>query len=408
MKTALDIVKNIFLAKLEEDPQFSEQKVYSMLWEKLTVDLLHFEEDAKPIYAIIYSLELADAEKVISKLPVLYSNFLKELAETYVLGEPSEATDYLLKTKNKNFNKEVGFLTTMQQAINRVERKRIKTDLPNSYDRLVFELSETDLENVIKKKSREDLRDKFKQWDMELVEESAELATANHSEPKLSYNSDRYAFPRSKSKVISLSWTKYAVAASLIIAAGIFYFKNTGPGIVPVGNTVVTTKENKEVTDPQIDRPVDEIIALAEIETSSRTVNVLEPTSLGFTSTDRKTKLTVSFKDATERILSLEKFLEKNKGSNTVDPKTIDHYKLELANLNRREGKYAFDGKTLTLFSKYDQKQYTILSTEDKEYFLKKGTTFYDFKISKNPLSLIKVTNVNTLEALEKIEFENE
>ena len=79
-----------------------------------------------------------------------------------------------------------------------------------------------------------------------------------------------------------------------------------------------------------------------------------------------------------------------------------------MADLNKRKGKYVFDGKTLTLFSKSDQKQYSILSTEDKQYFLKKGTTFYDFKISKTPLSLNKVTNVTTLEALEKIEFENE
>lgn len=408
MKTAIDLVKNIVLPEIEKDLKFDIQKLNADFWEKFSTDLLHFEADAKPLYASIYSLELADAEKIIDKLWGLYSKLIEELAESYALEQPSEAVNYLLKTNNEIFLKKVGFLKTMQQAIKSVERKSIKADLPKSYERLTFELSDTDLANASRKTGRVDLKEKMKKWDKELVEESTELVTANHSEPKLRYNLDQYAIPRSKSKVISLSWMKYAVAASIIIAAGLFYFKNTDPGIVPNENRVVNTEENKEVIKPQIDRPIDEVIVLAEVETSSRTMNVLEPSSLGFTSSDKKTKLIVTFKDATQRILSLEKFLEKNKVSSTVDSKILDKYKVELADLNKRKGKYVFDGKTLTLFSKYDPKQYAILSTEDKQYFLKKGTIFYDFKISKNPMSLYKVTNVTTLEALEKIEFENE
>ena len=152
MKTAIDILKSIVLPKLEKDLRFDVQKTNVDFWEKFSTDLLHFEEDAKLIYASIYSLELSDAEKVIAKLPDLYSKFIKELAETYVVGESSAATDYLLKTNNEAFLQEVHFLQTMQQAIKSVERKRIKEDLPNSYERLVFELSETDMANVIKKK----------------------------------------------------------------------------------------------------------------------------------------------------------------------------------------------------------------------------------------------------------------
>jgi hypothetical protein len=400
MKTAIVQVKKIIFPQLEKDLKFDVQKTNADFWETFTTNLLHFEKDAKPLYASIYSLELDDAEKMIAELPRYYSKFLKELAESYVLGQSSEATEYLQKNKNDTFLKEVHFLQTMQQAIKSLERKRIKADLPNTYDRLAFELSETDIVNVAQKKGREDLKEKMKQWDVELVKES----DVAHVFSMLSNEN----INKKKRKDISFSWTKYAVAASIIIATGILYFKNTEPGIVPTENSVVTTDDKKEAIEPQINPSAIETIVLAEIKTNSRTMNVLETSSLGFTSSDKKTKLTVSFKDATQRILSLEKFLEKNKVSSTVDSKILDKYKGELADIKKTNEKYLFDGKTLTLFSKYDPNQYAILSIEDKQYFLKKGTIFYDFKFSKNPMSLQKVTNVTTLEALEKIEFENE
>jgi hypothetical protein len=403
MKTAIDIVKNIFLSKLKEDSQFAEQKVYSVLWEKLTVDLLHFEEDVKPIYASIYSLELADPEKLISKLPVLYSNFLKELAETYVLGESSIATEYLLKTKNQKFNKEVVFFKTMQQAIKSVERKRIKTDLPNSYDRLVFELSETDVENVIKKKSREDLRAKFKHWDLELEEVKEPVYSYHYKDQE-----STVAQSKKEIKVISLSWMKYAVAASIIIAAGIFYFKTTDLIIVPEGNTVVKTDDKKETSAPHNNIPTNDAIVLAEIETSSRSITVLQPLSLGYAPGTEHPKVTVYFKDATKRILSLEKLFEKNKVTNSVDSKITDVYKADLAELKRQKNKYIFDGNILTIFSKNTSEQYAVLLTEDQQYFLKKGDRFYNVKLSSSPLPLNLVSDAKTIEILEKISFENE
>lgn len=145
MKTAIAIVENIILPQLEKDSKFSEKKVDSAFLEKFATDLLHFEEDAKPIYTNIYGLELDNPEKIIDKLPNIYAQFLKELAESYVLGQTTEATDYLLEKNNEAFLKEVQFLESMQQAIKSVERKRIKADLPKSYERLTFELSETDL-----------------------------------------------------------------------------------------------------------------------------------------------------------------------------------------------------------------------------------------------------------------------
>jgi hypothetical protein len=204
METTL-IIKNILLPKLEKDPKFSEKKVDATFWEKFAFCLVYLKEDAKPIYALIYSLELDNPEKIIDKIPSIYNQYLKELAENYVLGKPSEATDYLLKTNNETFIKEIDFLKTMQQAIKSLERKRIKADLPKSYERLTFELSETDLVNATKKKGREDLKEKMKQWDAELEKQESVPDVA------------MLANEKEKTKVISLSWIKYVSIAAIFI-----------------------------------------------------------------------------------------------------------------------------------------------------------------------------------------------
>ena len=232
METTL-VIKNILLPKLEKDPKFSEEKVDSAFWEKLASDLLHFEEDAKPLYAGIYSLELDNPEKIIEKLPTIYAQFLKELAESYVLDKTSDATNYLLEMNNAVFLKEVQFLKSMQQAIKSVERKRIKTDLPKSYERLTFELSDADLANVVRKKGREDLREKFKQWDDELKPKH---------EPKIFYSLSNERDSKPKPKVISLSWMKYTSIAAIFIIGFMIWQPNK------ITNDKLFSQYNSEVS----------------------------------------------------------------------------------------------------------------------------------------------------------------
>ena len=392
MKTAITIVQNIILPNLQKDLKFSEENVTAAFWEKFTIDLLHFEEDAKPIYASIYSLELDKPEKTIDKLPTIYSQFLKELAESYVLDQTSEATDYLLRTNNESFLKEIDFLKTMQQAIKSVERKRIKADLPKSYERLTFELSETDLANATKKKGREDLKEKMKQWEKELVEESVPVVAM------LTNN-------KNETKVISLSWMKYAVAASIIIAAGVFFFRNTDQVIAPNESTIVISDTKKDSTQPQNNIPVKEAIVLAEVETISEKIFVEQSESMGFSSTTNP-KITITYKDARQRIASLEQYIAVT--SLTKDSATLEKYKIELIDLKKPNNNYIFDGKTLTLFSAFSPKQDAVLVTDDQNYYLKKGSVYYNLKSTKVPLPLDKVTNASTLEIVEKITFENE
>ena len=388
------IIKNILLPKLKKDSKYSDEKVVASFWKNFSTVLVRFEENAQPLYTAIYSLELGNPEQIIDKLPKIYAQFLKELAECYVLGQTSEATDYLVKTNNKTFLKEVQFLKTMQQAIKSVERKRIKTELPQSYDRLTFELSETEIANAIKKKAREELKKKMKLWDAELEDGVPVISMANLE--------DEITSDKTRSKVISLSWMEYAVAASIIIAAGIFYFKNTGTPEIPVENSVVI-KEKKN-NQPQLHPPVTETIALASIETTSSTVTVLQPESLGFSS-DKKVKITINFKDATKRILSLENALRQ---SRTTDPKIFGQYKVELIQLKRQKDNYVFDGQIVTLFNKKAANDYAVMQTEEQLYYLKTGDEYYNLKVSNSPMVLEKVVSTTILETLEKIHFENQ
>ena len=388
------IIKNILLPKLKKDSKYSDEKVVASFWKNFSTVLVRFEENAQPLYTAIYSLELGNPEQIIDKLPKIYAQFLKELAECYVLGQTSEATDYLVKTNNKTFLKEVQFLKTMQQAIKSVERKRIKTELPQSYDRLTFELSETEIANAIKKKAREELKKKMKLWDAELEDGVPVISMANLE--------DEITSDKTRSKVISLSWMEYAVAASIIIAAGIFYFKNTGTPEIPVENSVVI-KEKKN-NQPQLHPPVTKTIALASIETTSSTVTVLQPESLGFSS-DKKVKITINFKDATKRILSLENALRQ---SRTTDPKIFGQYKVELIQLKRQKDNYVFDGQIMTLFNKKAATDYAVMQTEEQLYYLKTGDEYYNLKVSNSPMVLEKVVSTTILETLEKIHFENQ
>jgi hypothetical protein len=216
-----------------------------------------------------------------------------------------------------------------------------------------------------------------------------------------------------KSKVISLSWMKYAVAASIIIAAGLFYFKNTDPGIVPVENRVVTTPDKKndknDIQKPEMSPPLIPAASLrATVFTSNRTVIVLESSSsLGFASNNKKEKILVFFKDVPSYILGYEKFFENLKSEKSLTKYNLELYKKELITLKEENGKYEFEKGELFLYEK-DTKNYKVLLSEGHQYYLKKGETYYTLKVTETPLPLGKVTDAAAIESLEKISFENE
>ena len=386
MKTAIHILQNIILPELEKDSKFEILKTNAAFWTNITNDVLRFEQDAKPVYAIIYGLELDNPEKIISKLTNFFETFIKALADNYILGETSEAADYLLQTNNETFAKEIAFLKNLQQAVKSVERKRIKADLPNSYERLTFEISDTNFENATKKKAREDLKEKFKQWDLELIEEDPIPVVTMQS--------------KKEPKVFSLSWAKYAVAACVVLATGIFFFKNTNQDIVPNNNTVVTTDDKKDTVNPEKNLPVKATISIASITTVSENTIVQQSEAMGF-SAEKKLKIEITVKDATNRIESLKKYIN----ANTKETSTLNNYKKELTDLEKTINNYIFDGKTLTLFNKFNFKKDAVLFTDDQNYYLKKGNFYFDLTPSNKTMLLTKVSNIETLEILKKISF---
>ena len=105
-----------------------------------------------------------------------------------MLGKNLFGTEQLLATKNSLFKEQVIFLQT--------------------------------LEDVIEEKRREDLKKMFQKWDNELIEEEAEEVPVVQLSPNKSLASKK------ETKIISLSWAKYAVAAVVVIAAGLFYLKS--------------------------------------------------------------------------------------------------------------------------------------------------------------------------------------
>ena len=96
MTTAENIVKTILNPVLEKDNTFKSLTVPVDFWEKFAKALPNYELDSKPLYALIYSLELDDPENVISKIPVISNSFIKELAEDYVLNGNSEIALHLM------------------------------------------------------------------------------------------------------------------------------------------------------------------------------------------------------------------------------------------------------------------------------------------------------------------------
>jgi hypothetical protein len=401
MKLAINVVQNLLLPLLEKDPQFDVNKFNLIFWETFTKGLLDFDKDAKPLYAAIYRLELNDPEKIISALENIYTSFIKELAEEYVLGNTSEVFENLLSAKNTLFEKEVHFFTNLEKAIKKVERSRIKTSLPTTYEKLTFELPENTIEAAIKKKEREALKEKMKVWD-------EELSTTEHvSSHSLSSGK--------KTKLIQLSWPKYAAAACVILGLGFWLFLNQQQTAFTendfANNQNKSTPSLKKAVKPEMPT-----ITLAEIASVSKNYQVIE-NGLGFAPNH---KIKVVENNQSPRITSIvnaiekyQKMLENEFSENKVGygpiikkmNATILSLQEELALLKKREKQYTFDGKKLVLYVSSSAKENTIVLYKET-YYLKKDADYFKLTLDEQPQLYKKESNTEVLSALDKIIFD--
>ncbi len=379
MEKSIEIIQNIILPELEKDSKFKIQKTNANFWTNITNDVLRFEQDAKPVYAAIYSLELDNPEKIISKLPRVFETFIKALSENYVLGETSEATDFLLQSDNETFSKEVSFFKNLQQAVKSVERKLIKADLPNSYERLTFEISDADFENATKKKGREDLREKFRQWDSELVEER----------------------PISKIDKKQIIIILIAILIAFIIG---LLFLNEDENIekLKIKKTkIISPVTNKsdhvlsDVKEKLVIKNQLEIIKILVDTTQIKKNEIDEVSPLMQIKQDYK----VVYDNLEPKIARLYDYLLQNDNETSENVK----HKKQYIELRSKLYKYLFVGKSLII---YDEKQGNIniiLSNQKGNFYFYNGNDYFEIFETATPLDLEFLKNDKIKEEIREV-----
>lgn len=361
MELAIDIVKSILLPKLEKDTNFDSNKTDATFWESFATALLEFEKDDTTCKTAIYNLGLNNPERIISKLPNSYNLYINELAENYVLGNESEAIESLLKSKNQVFEEEVRFLSNLDEAITDIERERIKAELPTAYESLVAEQN------------------------------------------------------KKETKVISLSWIKYAVAACLVLGLGILVFNNHNPELTPENN-VVNAPVKKDTPSKSAVTPEIPSEALAEVATVTKNATVLAsdmgmvPNSIKIVENNQNGRKESIIK----AIENYQKLLEKEFSVNKVSVSSrvkvletkINSLQKELALLKEREKEYVFDGRVLVLYVSNTAKENYIILYGDN-YYLKRDSDFYKLTVDAQSQLYKKISDNNLLNNLDDILSEN-
>lgn len=234
MEKASVIIKGLLLQRLREDSAFLEEP-NEVFWNNFSAIFLDYEKDSKPVIAALYRLELDDPERIFEELPQIYGDFIEELAEEYVRGNKSEATERLHQDGNKLFLEKVSFFRELKNVATRLERNRMIEEIPASYASLTGAIPDEAIQAAIKKKGREDLKAKFRALEEEMkLDEVTEFSSTSDN---ISYNkrfkNEREEFTlsetsRSKTKTIptqrSYKWL-YAAAAVLLI--GFFIWQPT-------------------------------------------------------------------------------------------------------------------------------------------------------------------------------------
>tara|TARA_B110000046_G_scaffold184961_1_gene225002 strand:+ start:1897 stop:2862 length:966 start_codon:yes stop_codon:yes gene_type:complete len=321
MINTIKIVQDLLLPVLEKDSSFNSKNISEDFWESFTKNLLDFETDKKSsnnLINLINSLKIKtiDSDNINSILENIYRDFILELAESYVLGKNLFGTEQLLTTKNSLFKEQVIFLKT--------------------------------LEDVIEEKRREDLKKMFQKWDNELIEED--------EVPVVQLSPNKSLASKKETKIISLSWAKYAVAAVVVIAAGLFYLKSFDNNITPQLVDGFVQKNN---------------------------VVVLSNQGIGFTDISKRDSITVT------------------------------NYLSKSGAYKNQEITYQFSNNTVTitgdsLATKNKNFKYRIINTSKNNFYLERNNEFYSLIQTENDEVLKLETDKTIIEELEKIIFNYE
>jgi hypothetical protein len=377
MDLAIDIVRSILLPKLKKDANFNNNEVDTAFWESFSTSLLDFEKNGTLCKNAINNLGLNNPDRIISKLPNIYSLYINELAENYVLGNESEAINSLMKSNNQVFIDEVNFLSNLEEVITEIERERIFEILSNANEVPVAELNKKD-----KKETEVVSLTWFRQ-----------VAASSRS---------------------SRSWIKYAVAACFVLGLGFWFYTSQNEIDLPVNPVVI--QPNKEDSSLQLPKPI-----LVKFSTNSKLTDVLMDEGMGISNSNSKIKL-VNISNS-DRIVSIQnaideyqKFIEKElltspgageKNKNLIIQleNEINSLEKELTELQSKQNSYLFDGKTLTLYD-ISPNAITVLAF-DNNYYVKKKNDFYTLIIANEPQKYSKVSDSTLKVNLEEILYRN-
>ena len=395
MTEIIEIIQSLLIPKLENDICYNTEKTNLDFWNRFANAFLEFDNDPKPTYELIYSLDLSNSEIILDKLPTVFSDFIRELAENYVLSNNKLILDEFKIFKNPVFIQQFAFLKTMQQAIKKIERQSIKENLPKFYERVSFEVSNNEFIAITKKVGRDDLKAKFKVWDTEID---------NKKNATIMYSLGREKSAVTQPRFFSLSYVKYAVAACFVLASSFWFFKYFNSDITPIDNKVVINDTINVVT-PTVEIPIEAVAYTTKISKKS----IQYPSSLGFVNTSKSNFVTIYVKDASKSIEKIQNILkieiDKNGNSTDINYKSL---KKQLDLLVIQQDCYEFNGKQLIIYSNDLKLSCSVLSQDDKTFYLKMYNHYYQLNFTKLPLKFKPIKDSELIEQLEKTSFENE
>ena len=401
MKTAINILQNIILPELEKDSKFEIQKTNAIFWINITNDLLHFEQDAKPVYANIYSLELDNPIKITTKLPDFFNSYIKLIAEDYVLGQTYEEIDFLLKFKNETFAKEVNFLQNLKQVVKSVERKKIKENLPKYYERLTFEISENDIELAAKMKSREDLKEKMKHWDKEIKKSEYTFPKAAATPAFVVFNKKIIL-----SKLLIIQFFKYfIITATFGIVGTLIYKSKFKQKELKINPTEVSTSIKSKIIDTSFVKAKDTLIEKEEqiqkviIDTSDIEKGEKKIVKNTKSSVNIKKDYKVLYYNIKPKIDGIFNYLTENQNENNENKKYKNEYDKLLNMLN----KYTLIGKSITIYKEKESEIVFILTDEKGALYFYDGNNYYGIIITETPVELKTVNDLKIIEELDNI-----
>lgn len=343
MNVIINLIRNILLPYLEQDSRFANNKLNDSFCEAFANAIVRFENEPNQASELIQSLGL-DIENANVNLEEIYNDFLSELAEYFVLGNNNELTAYLITSTNKTFENYVNSFRSIENSIKKTERSRLKLELPQLHNRLLFELPENYITTVIKKKAREDLKTKFKKWDDEIKEE------------KVSETEKPVA------KIFAMSWVKYAIAACLLI----------------VGSITLYITQNKHK------------LQYSESKKNNANTNTHE---LGNIYLKDKIYESHTLKNSIDSLLNNENgepfvnrqisIIFENNLTDTVK------YNIDTTELNNQRY-YTFNYNKLIIFGKPFNSQCKVILLGKGMYYLKVDKRCFELKYNKNPTLLSK------------------